>query len=164
MNIAVYPGTFDPITNGHIDVIRRTSGIFDRVIVTVAANAAKQPLFTVSERLSMIRTATRGFRNVGVDSFDGLLVEFARAQKARVIVRGLRAASDFEYELQMAQTNRNLEEDITTVFLMPHERYGYLSSTLVREIALLGGDVSQFVPPVVRRAFTLKVRSRKRRS
>jgi pantetheine-phosphate adenylyltransferase len=149
MKIAVYPGTFDPITYGHLDVIGRASEIFDKVIVTVARNTAKRPLFTVEERETMIEKAVRQYRNVQVDSFDGLLIDFARRKKAKAIVRGLRAISDFEVEFQMALMNRKLEGSITTVFLMPHEKYTYLNSSVVREIASFGGDVSEFVPPGV---------------
>ena len=161
MKIALYPGTFDPITFGHIDVIERARDIFDRVIVTVARNAAKKPLFTDTERVRMIREVIKQYDNVEVTSFDGLLVAFAKKQKATAIVRGLRAVSDFEFEFQMALTNRKLAEGITTVFLMPHERYTYLNSSIVREIALLGGNVAEFVPPVVRKLLAEKLRSRK---
>jgi pantetheine-phosphate adenylyltransferase len=159
MKIALYPGTFDPITFGHIDVIERARDIFDRVIVTVARNTAKQPLFTHAERVRMIRDVIKRYDNVEVAAFDGLLVSFARKRKATAIVRGLRAVSDFEYEFQMALTNRKLDRHITTVFLMPHERYTYLNSSIVREIALLGGNVSEFVPPGVRKLLLEKSRT-----
>ena len=149
--IALYPGTFDPITYGHIDVVRRATELFSRVIVLVARNSTKQPMFSGEERASMIREVFRGHRRVEVDAFDGLLVEYARRRKATVIVRGLRAVSDFEFEFQMALTNRKLAPTIDTVFLVPHEKYTYLNSTIVREVARLGGDVSGFVPPGVRR-------------
>ena len=149
MKIAIYPGTFDPITFGHLDVIERAREIFDRVIVTVARNTSKQPLFTDDERIEMVREAVKQLPNVEVECFHGLLVTYAREKKATAIVRGLRAISDFEYEFQMALTNRKLASDITTVFLMPHERFTYLNSSIVREIALLGGDVSDFVPAAV---------------
>ncbi|MGC8594791.1 MAG: pantetheine-phosphate adenylyltransferase [Candidatus Kryptoniota bacterium] len=151
MRIAIYPGTFDPVTNGHIDVINRASRLFDKVIVCVAVNTSKAPLFTGEERAEMIRDAVSDLNNVEVEEFDGLLVEFARKKKAIAIVRGLRAVSDFEYEFQMALTNRKLDEEVDTVFLMPHEKYTYLNSTIVREIASFGGDVSQFVPAMVER-------------
>ena len=149
--IALYPGTFDPITYGHIDVIRRATELFSRVVVLVARNSSKLPMFTDEERVGMIREVFRRHPRVEVDAFNGLLVEYARRRKAAVIVRGLRAVSDFEYEFQMALTNRKLAPTIDTVFLVPHERYTYLNSTIVREVARLGGDVSDFVPPGVRR-------------
>jgi pantetheine-phosphate adenylyltransferase len=157
MNIAIYPGTFDPITYGHLDVIERAQEIFDRVIVAVARNASKQPLFTEGERVAMIKQVVKKYRTVRVDSFTGLLVEYARSKNATAIVRGLRAVSDFEYEFQMALTNRKLAGEITTVFLMPHEKYTYLNSSIVREIGAHGGDVSSFVPPLVRRKLLLKI-------
>ena len=155
--LAIYPGTFDPITYGHIDVIRRATRLFDRVIVLVARNPSKTPIFTGDERLTMIRQVFRGKRAVTVDAFDGLLVEYARRVKATAIIRGLRAVSDFEFEFQMALTNRKLAESIDTVFLVPHERYTYLNSTIVREVARLGGNVSDFVPPTVRRRLAEKL-------
>ena len=158
MKTAIYPGTFDPITFGHVDVIRRASEIFGKVIVAVAQNPVKQPMFTDEERIRMIRAVVKPFPNVTVDRFSGLLVEYARKKKAGAIVRGLRAISDFEYEFQMALTNRKLAEDVTTVFLMPHERYTYLNSTIVREIARFGGDVSGFVPAIVRKKLLRKVK------
>jgi len=163
MKTALYPGTFDPITFGHIDVIERARDIFDKVIVTVARNTAKQPLFTDAERVRMIRDVIKRYDNVEVEAFDGLLVSFAKKRKATAIVRGLRAVSDFEYEFQMALTNRKLAAGITTVFLMPHERYTYLNSSIVREIALLGGNVSEFVPPGVRKLLAGKLRTMKRK-
>ena len=147
---AIYPGTFDPITYGHIDVVERASRLFPRVIVLVARNTSKNPLFTAEERVTMIRRVFRGKPRIDVDAFDGLLVEYMRRRKAGVIIRGLRAVSDFEFEFQMALTNRKLAPAIDTVFLVPHERYTYLNSTIVREVARLGGDVSEFVPPTVR--------------
>ena len=158
MKIAIYPGTFDPITYGHLDVIERAAEIFDKVIVTIARNTAKQPLFTEEERIAMIRDAVKKFKNVSVDSFEGLLVAYARERKATAIVRGLRAVSDFEYEFQMALMNRKLDGDITTVFLMPHEKYTYLNSSIVREIARFGGDISEFVPPGVRKLTEKKLK------
>jgi len=162
--IAIYPGTFDPITYGHVDVVERAVEIFDRVIVAVAHNSTKQPLFTTRERLKLLRDTLGKYKNVEVDQFDGLLVDYARKKKAKAIVRGLRAISDFEYEFQMALMNRKLAEHITTVFLMPHEKYTYLNSSLVREIVLLGGDVSEFVPPNVGKALAQKVHSMRKRS
>lgn len=160
MSTAIYPGTFDPVTYGHIDVIARASEIFDKVIVTVAVNSTKQPLLSMEERVALLKQVVKKYRNVEVGSFKGLLVSYARKRRATAIVRGLRAFSDFDYEFQMALTNRKLDESITTVFLMPHEKYTYLNSTIVREIARLGGDVSQFVPPIVRKAVQQKVKER----
>lgn len=160
---AIYPGTFDPITYGHLDVIRRASAIFQRVIVLVARNTGKEPLFTAEERLSMVKSVVRGIRGVSTDSFDGLLVEYARSHRATVLIRGLRAVSDFEYEFQMALTNRKLERAIDTVFLVPDERYTYLNSSIVREVARLGGDTSDFVPQTVGRLLREKTRSIRRR-
>ncbi len=156
MKIAIYPGTFDPITNGHLDIIERAIKMFDTVVVTIARNSAKNPLFSDKERLAMIREATKGMKQVEVDSFEGLLVHYAKKREATAVLRGLRAISDFEYEFQLALTNRKLNDNVETVFLMPSERYTYLNSTIVREIARLGGDVSDFVPPVVRKAFDKK--------
>lgn len=143
--IGIYPGTFDPITLGHIDIIERASRLFDRVIVTLAINQTKKPLFTESERIDMIKNACEKFSNVSVDKFDGLLVNFAKEQKAIGIIRGLRAVSDFEYEFQMALMNRQLAQNITTVFLMPNEKYTYLNSTIVKDVARFGGNVEKFV-------------------
>ncbi len=156
--IAIYPGTFDPITYGHIDVVERATEIFSKVVVLVARNTSKTPLFTGDERAAMIREVFRNRRTVEVDLFDGLLVDYARRHRATVIVRGLRAVSDFEYEFQMALTNRKLAKTIDTVFLVPHEKYTYLNSTIVREVARLGGDVSDFVPPGIRSRLLKKVR------
>ena len=157
MRIAIYPGTFDPITNGHIDILERALKLFDRIIITVARNSAKSPLFSDQERLDLIKAVVRKYKNVEVDSFDGLLVSDARQKKATAIVRGLRAISDFEFELQMALMNRKLDDTFETVFLMPNARYTYLNSSIVREIARLGGDVSDFVPPVVRVTLERKI-------
>ncbi len=157
--VAVYPGTFDPITYGHIDVVKRATQLFSRVIVLVARNSSKTPLFSDDERIAMIREVFRRTAGVEVDGFDGLLVEYARRRKATVVIRGLRAVSDFEYEFQMALTNRKLAPAIDTVFLVPHERYTYLNSSIVREVARLGGDVSDFVPENVRRRLLEKLRS-----
>jgi pantetheine-phosphate adenylyltransferase len=157
--IAVYPGTFDPITNGHIDVVQRATELFPKVIVLVARNPAKAPMFTVEERVQMIKEIFRGNKRVTVDVFDGLLVDYAREHHATVLVRGLRAVSDFEYEFQMALTNRKLDSGIDTVFLMPHARYTYLNSSIVREVARFGGDVSAFVPNNVRRRLLAKVKA-----
>ncbi|MCX7983965.1 MAG: pantetheine-phosphate adenylyltransferase [Bacteroidetes bacterium] len=158
MRVAVYPGTFDPVTYGHLDIIERALKLFDKVIVTVAINSAKKPIFTTEERLHLLRQATKKYPTVEVDSFDGLLVDYVRSRKAIAVIRGLRAMTDFEYELQMALLNRRLYGNLETVFLMPKEQYTYLSSNFVREIAALGGDVSQFVPPVSRKALEKKFR------
>ena len=146
---AVYPGTFDPITNGHIDLIRRSLHIFDTVTIAVAANPQKAPLFSLDERLEMIREAVRDLPGVHAESFDGLLVEYVRKRGALAIIRGLRAVSDFEYELQMALMNRRLDTDIETVFLMPSEEYSYLTSTILKTVADLGGDIRGLVPPII---------------
>jgi pantetheine-phosphate adenylyltransferase len=156
--LAIYPGTFDPITYGHIDVVKRAVALFPQVIILVGRNPGKSPLFTDDERVAMIRETFPGERRVRVDRFEGLLVDYARRCKASVLIRGLRAVSDFEYEFQMALMNRKLAHTIDTVFLVPHERYTYLNSTIVREVARLGGDVSDFVPPRVRRRLLAKLR------
>ena len=158
MKIAIYPGSFDPFTNGHLDIIQRAIKLFDKVIITIARNSSKNPMFDENERLSLIKASVKGHRNVEVELFDGLLVEYAREKKATAIVRGLRAISDFEYELQMALMNRKLNGQFETVFLMPNEKYTYLNSSIVREIARLGGDVSDFVPPLVNKALRKKLK------
>jgi pantetheine-phosphate adenylyltransferase len=149
MRTAIYPGSFDPLTNGHLDVLERASKLFDRVIVAIARNESKHPLFTLEERLALMKLAIAPIKNARADIFDGLLVEYAEKQKARAIVRGLRAVSDFEFEFQMALMNRKLDESIETIFMMPKETYTFISSRIVKEIARLGGDVSPFVPPHV---------------
>jgi pantetheine-phosphate adenylyltransferase len=146
---AIYPGSFDPITNGHLDIIGRAVRLFDRVIVAVATESGKTPLFTLDERKALVADSVKRWRNVEVDSFDGLLVDYASGKGACALVRGLRAVSDFEYEFQMALMNRKLDKSIETIFLMPKDSYAFLSSRLVKEIARLGGDVSPFVPPTV---------------
>ena len=155
--LAIYPGSFDPVTNGHLDLIGRSAKIFDRLIVAVLQNMEKDPLFAVGERLEMLREVTRPWSNVEVDVFQGLLMDYARQKNAQVILRGIRAVSDYEYELQMALMNRKLEPKIETVFMMPAEAYSYLSSRLVREIARLGGPVKDLVPPVVEERLKAKV-------
>ncbi len=150
--VAIYPGTFDPITNGHTDIVHRATRIFDRVIVAVAVSTSKQTVFTVEERLKMATTVFKDDDKVDVRSFDGLVTMFAREQNARIIIRGLRAVSDFEYEFQMAGMNRQLNEETETVFLTPAEQFSYISSSLVREVAALGGDVSKFVHADVMKA------------
>src|SRR5438445_1454225 len=149
MRRAIYPGSFDPVTNGHLDVIKRARKLFDEVIVAVAHNDEKQPLFSLKERLDLLRETAGKIDNVRIAKFKGLLVDFAQAQKAGAIIRGLRAVSDFEFEFQMALMNRKLDAGVETIFLMPKEEYTYLSSRIVKEIARLGGDVSGFVPPAV---------------
>ena len=146
---AVYPGTFDPITNGHQDLVRRAAGIFDRVVIGIAANPGKAPLFSVDERVELSRQVLAELRNVTVFGYPGLTVDFAREQGCGVVIRGLRAMSDFEFEFQLANMSRHLARDIDYVFLTPQEQFTFISSTLVREVALLGGDVSEFVHPVV---------------
>jgi pantetheine-phosphate adenylyltransferase len=158
MKIAIYPGTFDPVTNGHLDILERALKLFDRVIIAVARNTTKNPFFTEEERIMLLRQVTKRYKNVEVDSFRGLLVDYVRQKKAIAVVRGLRAMTDFEYELQMALMNRKLDEKMETIFLMPTEKYTYLSSNVVREIARLGGDVSKFVPPIVLKALRQKNR------
>lgn len=145
----IYPGTFDPVTNGHIDIIKRAVELFEEVIVTVAKNPSKTCLFTVEERVEMLRESLKGFERVKIDWFDGLVVEHARRSGAVGIIRGLRAVSDFEYEFQMALMNRKLADDIATILLMPHARYTYLNSTIIRNLAQFHGNVSEFVPAIV---------------
>lgn len=157
MRRAIYPGSFDPVTNGHLDVVGRAAKLFDEVIVAVAVNEQKRGLFTADERTALIAGAVGGWKNVRVTKFDGLLVEFAAAQKASAVVRGLRAVSDFEFEFQMALMNRKLDEHIETIFLMPAENYTYLSSRIVKEIARLGGNVEAFVPASVATALREKL-------
>ena len=152
----IYPGTFDPITNGHADLIQRASVLFDQVIVGIAASPSKQPWFTVEQRVDMAYEALAGLNNVEVVGFTGLLVDFAKTHEATVLLRGLRAVSDFEYEFQLANMNRRLMAELETVFMTPAEENSFISSTLVREVALHGGDVSQFVCPAVADALKLK--------
>jgi pantetheine-phosphate adenylyltransferase len=154
--IAVYPGSFDPITNGHLDIIYRAAQLFDRVIVAVARNAEKPPLFDVQQRVALARQAVQKLPNVAVDEFEGLLVTYARKKRAAVIVRGLRAVSDFEFEFQLSLMNRKLDAGIETIFLMTKDEYTFISSRLVKEICQLGGDVSDFVPRGVERAMKRK--------
>lgn len=156
---AIYPGSFDPITNGHLDLIERGSQLFDHLVVAVLTNLEKEPLFTAKERVEMLRLVTSAFPNVSVDIFSGLLVDYAVRKKARAILRGIRAFSDYEYELQMALMNRKLEPKIETVFLMPAESYTYVSSRLVKEIFRHGGSVKGLVPPVVEEKLHQKVSS-----
>jgi pantetheine-phosphate adenylyltransferase len=154
--IAIYPGTFDPFTYGHLDIVERASKIFDEIIVTISMNSKKQPLFSVSERLEFIKDATRSMNHVQTDCFEGLLVNFAKQKNAVAIIRGLRAISDFEYEFQMALMNHRLNQDISIVFLMPNEKYTYLNSTIVKEVAEFGGNVDNLVTPLVARKLKQK--------
>ena len=148
---AIYPGSFDPVTNGHLDVIQRAARIFDHVIVAVANNTSKKALLTIRERVDLLREVTKGMKNVSVETFDDLVIEYARKKRINVIIRGLRMTSDFDYEFQIALTNRRLAEDIETVFLMPSENVAFVSSSLLKEIAGLNADISSFVPRVVER-------------
>ncbi len=161
--LAVYPGSFDPLTNGHVDIITRGARLFDRIIVAILVNAEKSPLFSTAERVEIARTVFKGLPNVEVDTFDGLLVEYVERRKAQVIVRGLRAVSDFEYEFQMALMNHRLNGKIETIFMMPAEQYTYTSSRLIKEVFALGGGVSGLVPDLVeerlRRKLEAKVRT-----
>jgi pantetheine-phosphate adenylyltransferase len=148
-HIAVYPGTFDPVTKGHIDLVERSLTIFDELIVAVAENPKKAPLFSLEERISMFKAVTTKYRRIVIEGFDGLLVDYVKRKKAAAIIRGLRAVSDFEYEMQMALMNRRLDSEIETVFLMPNEEYSFITSTIVKEAASYGGDVSSLVPRIV---------------
>ncbi len=156
-DLAIYPGTFDPLTLGHIDLLRRALRLFRRVVLAVSVSTHKQPLFSLDERIAMARRLQAEMPNVEVESFQGLLVDYARRKKAAAVVRGIRAFSDFEYEFQMALTNRKLAPDIETIFLMPAETYSYISSSIVREVAMLRGDTSRFVPPFVQKELERKV-------
>ncbi|SCZ53274.1 pantetheine-phosphate adenylyltransferase [Thiohalomonas denitrificans] len=156
--IAIYPGTFDPITNGHTDLISRGARLFDRIIVAIAANPKKTPLFSLEERVELARQALVGMESVEVCGFDSLLADYVRQRDAQVILRGLRAVSDFEYEFQLAGMNRRLAPDVETLFLTPAEQYSYISSSLVREVAGLGGDISEFVHPEVKAALNNRLR------
>ncbi|MBN1634282.1 MAG: pantetheine-phosphate adenylyltransferase [Ignavibacteria bacterium] len=159
--IALYPGTFDPVTYGHIDIIERASLFFEKLIVTVAINPNKIPLFSEEERKNMVIRAVKKFSNVDVDVFKGLVVDYAKLKKASVIIRGLRAVSDFEYEFQMSLTNRKLAPGISTIFMMPNEKYTYLNSSLVRELISYSANVSDFVPPYVIRLYKKKIEKKK---
>lgn len=146
MNIAIYPGSFDPVTNGHLDIIERTAAIFDKVIVAILINSNKKPTFTIEERMDMLKAATSHIKNVQIEFFDGLLVDFVKEKGARVIVKGLRAISDFEYEFQMAMLNKSVEPEIETLFMMTSNKYSYLSSSIVKELGRLGASLDDLVP------------------
>lgn len=161
---AIYPGTFDPVTNGHLDIIERASSLFDKVIVTIACNQNKKPLFSEEERKNMLVKVTSHLKNTEVDSFKGLIVEHAEKKKAGVIIRGLRAISDFEYEFQMSLTNRKLNGKINTIFLMPNEKYTYLNSSLIRELASYNADIKDFVPAIVLAELKKKFKGIKKKS
>lgn len=159
MKRAIYPGTFDPITYGHLDILNRAIKLFDEIIITIAVNPGKEPLFSLDERRKLIEKTLETHSDktqIKIEGFDGLLVNFAMEKKASAIIRGLRAVSDFEYEFQMALMNRRLSDGISTVFMMPHEKYTYLNSTIVKEVARLGGNISNFVPPEVEQALLKK--------
>jgi pantetheine-phosphate adenylyltransferase len=155
---AMYPGTFDPITLGHEDLVRRASRIFDRVVVAIAANPSKEPMFSLEERVELARTSMAYLDNIEVSGYEGLTVDFARDNGLGVIMRGLRAVSDFEYEFQLANMNRHLADDVDTAFLTPNENYNFISSSLVREICSMGGDISKFVSPIVNEALIKRCR------
>jgi pantetheine-phosphate adenylyltransferase len=157
MRTVIYPGSFDPLTNGHLDLIQRAAKLFDRVIVAVAKSESKNPLFTLEERLNLVRHSIKHIPNVAADSFDGLLVNYVQKCEGQAVIRGLRAVSDFEFEFQLALMNRKLNERIETIFMMPKDTYTFLSSRIVKEIARLGGDVSSFVPVLVQRALERKL-------
>jgi len=158
--LAIFPGSFDPLTNGHVDIILRGVQLFERIVVAILVNAEKNPLFTAEERVEIIRDVFREYPNVEADTFDGLLVDYARNKRASAIVRGLRAVSDFEYEFQMALMNRHLEPSLETVFMMPAEQYTYLSSRLIKEVFDLGGEVQGLVPPLVEARMRAKTKER----
>jgi pantetheine-phosphate adenylyltransferase len=162
MRIGVYPGTFDPVTNGHVDLIKRSLHLFDKVYVAVALNPQKHPVFDLDERVDMVRIVTKELPQVEVEPFHGLLVEFVRARGAHAIIRGLRAVSDFEFELQVALMNRNLDESSETVFLMPSQEYIYLTSTIIKEVARHGGNLKDLLPPEVARRVAAKFKSSSR--
>jgi pantetheine-phosphate adenylyltransferase len=159
--IAIYPGSFDPLTSGHVDIIERGSKIFDSIIVAILANAEKVPLFTENERIAIIRDVFKDYKNVQAETFNGLLVDYAQEKQATVLVRGLRAVSDFEYEFQMALMNRHLAPGLETVFMMPDEKYTFVSSRLIKEVFMLGGEVAGLVPPVVEQKLRAKQKKKK---
>ncbi len=153
----IYPGTFDPVTLGHLDLIRRAVNVFDTLIVAVASNPHKTPLFSLEERFDMLKEVTKGIKNIEIDHLEGLLIDYARKKKCNVVLRGIRVISDFEYEFQMALSNRKLAQDIETIFMMPSENYSYLSSKIIKEVASLGGDLRGFVPSVVEKKLKEKL-------
>jgi len=157
MKKAICPGTFDPITNGHIDIIQRAAALFDGVIVAVVKKSSKGEMFSFEERVALVKASVKGIKGVTVEGFDGLMVEFAAKKKIKVIIRGLRMISDFEYEFQMALTNRSLTDEVETLFLMPHPKYSYVSSRLIKEAACLGADLNDLMPKVVRKALKEKL-------
>jgi len=157
--VAIYPGSFDPVTYGHIDIVKRATQMFDKVIVAVARNAHKKPLFTFAERVEMLRRSLEGIDKVEIDSFDGLVIDYAHAKKCKVLIRGLRMISDFEYEFQMALTNRRLAQDVETVFMMPSENFSFVSSRLLKEAGALGADLSSFVPEFVEKKLKEKLKA-----
>jgi pantetheine-phosphate adenylyltransferase len=159
--VAIYPGTFDPLTNGHVDIIERGARIFDAIIVAILANVEKTPLFSENERIAIIRDVFKGHENVQVEAFSGLLVDYAQLKNATVLVRGLRAVSDFEYEFQMALMNRHLAPGLETVFMMPDEKYTYISSRLIKEVFTLGGEITGLVPPLVEEKLRGKQKKKK---
>ncbi|MCK4904640.1 pantetheine-phosphate adenylyltransferase [bacterium] len=153
----IYPGTFDPITLGHLDLIKRAVGIFDELIIAVASNPHKNPLFSIDERINMLKEVTKGINNIEIDSFEVLLIDYVRSKKCNIVLRGIRAISDFEYEFQMVLSNRKLAHDIETIFMMPSENYSYLSSKIIKEMASLGANLSGFVPSIVERKLKEKI-------
>ena len=162
--VAIYPGSFDPLTNGHVDIIERGARIFDQIIVAILGNVEKTPLFSETERIAILREVFKGHDNVQVETFSGLLVDYGQLKKASVIVRGLRAVSDFEYEFQMALMNRHLAPGIETVFMMPAEQYTYISSRLIKEVFTLGGEITGLVPPIVEQQLRAKQAAKKKQS
>jgi len=160
MRTAIYPGSFDPLTNGHLDLVQRATKLFDQVVVAVARSESKNPLFTLAERVALVEQAVKKIPNVTVDSFDGLLVDYVEKRGGQAVIRGLRAVSDFEFEFQLALMNRKLNERVETIFMMPKETYTFLSSRIIKEVAILGGDISKFVPPHVSEALGKKIGKR----
>lgn len=160
MNIAIYPGSFDPITKGHLDVLKTGSEMFDKVIIAVSINSEKKGFLSIEERVNLIKASVKEFENIEVDSFKGLTVDYAKSKGAKILIRGLRAVSDFEYEMQLSQTNSALSEDIKTVFLTTRPKYNFISSSTVKDVCLLGGDISKFVPVAVNEYLTNKIRNK----